>query len=196
MTDGRTIEALTNPCASLVETLATAFQDDPALSWLLPGAGNRRRMLPRFFAIMSEQSIRHGLVLSSRDKQSSALLYPAGRVDDARLRDALRLLTIFKTALPRGLKVAKAIHDHHPHPLPHLYLRYVGVAPSAQGQGRGGEMVREVIARGAALGQGVLLETATKSNVAIYARLGFEILSEWEVPGGGPKFWTMVHPAP
>ena len=56
--------------------------------------------------------------------------------------------------------------------------------------------MRAGVARAAEQGLGVLLETATPDNVAIYTRLGFEIIEEWQVPDGGPQFWTMVHPAP
>lgn len=183
----------------LAATLARAFQDDPALSWIVPNPTRRRAMLPRFFAVMAEQSHRHGEVLASADGEAASLWYPAGEVRDgpfASLRDNLRLLAQFRMDLPRGLRVADAMHAHHPHPQPYVYLRYVGVAPEAQGKGWGGAIVRAGIARAAAKGQGVLLETATESNVAIYARLGFEITEEWQVPGGGPRFWTMIHPAP
>ena len=42
--------------------------------------------------------------------------------------------------------------------------------------------------------RGVLsvLETATESNVGLYQRLGYATISEWDVAGGGPHFWTMA----
>mgnify|MGYP001800339125 CR=1 FL=1 len=76
---------------------------------------------------------------------------------------------------------------------PHSYLRYVGVAPDAQGKGWGGAVVRADVNRAAEKGIGVLLETATPSNVAIHTPLGFEIAQQWRVPKGGPDFWTMYH---
>ncbi|MBV7257981.1 GNAT family N-acetyltransferase [Erythrobacter crassostreae] len=189
------IETVTRQSSRIASTLAQAFQGDPAFSWIVTDPDARRPMLPRFFKLMAEQSLRHGTVLASGQRHAAALIYPAGEVKDDRLWDTIRLLSMFKTALPRGLKVAEAMHARHPHPQPYLYLRYVGVAPQAQGKGWGGALVRAVIASAAEVGQGVLLETATPSNVAIYSRLGFQIDSEWEVPGGGPKFWTMIHPA-
>lgn len=153
-------------------------------------------MLPRFFALMAEQSRRYGGVLAMQNRQAAALLYPAGDVKEGGFWDTLRLVGMFKTALRRAMIVGDAMHAHHPQPQPYSYLRYLGVTPSQQGKGLGGAMVREVVARAAQSGQGVLLETATQNNVPLYSRLGFEIISEWEVPGGGPKFWTMVHPAP
>jgi len=192
MTKEKSIGTVAHSDRSVASTLAAAFQDDPALAWIMPDPNTRRRMLPRFFAVMAEQSHRHGTVLASSDREAASLWYPPGEVRDDRLWDSLRLLAIFKSALPRGLKVAEAMHEHHPHPQPHAYLRYVGVSPDAQGQGWGGATIRDGIARASKAGHGVLLETATESNVAIYSRLGFEITSEWTVPGNGPRFWTML----
>jgi ribosomal protein S18 acetylase RimI-like enzyme len=179
--------------------MADAFQDDPGLSYVVPEAKRRRAMLPRFFAVMIAQSFRGGEVLASPGGEAVSLYYPPGPVKDgalALLRDNLRLATQFGRALPRGLRVAAAMHAHHPDPQPYDYLRYVGVSKAAQGKGWGGAIVRAGIERAARQGRGVLLETATRSNVAIYTRLGFEIAEEWRVPGGGPEFWTMIHPAP
>lgn len=183
----------------IARTLAQAFQDDPAFSWLLPDPRTRRRVLPRFFAVMAQQSDRHGAALASPACEAASLWYPPGTIRDglmASLWDNLRMVGVFKGALPRGLRVAEGIHAHHPHPQKFHYLRYVGVAPQAQGAGWGGAIVRAGIARAANEGCGVLLETATPDNVAIYSRLGFAITQEWSVPGGGPRFWTMIHPAP
>ncbi len=198
---GRVIEQVpaSAPRSRIAQTLATAFQDDPGLSWVMPDPAARQRVFPRFFAISAEQSHRHGEVLASQDRHAAALWYPPGVVKDGVLTslwDSLRLLGVFKTSLMRGLKVADEMYKRHPSPQPHYYLRYVGVAPEAQGKGLGGAIIRAGIVRAASEGCGVLLETATPSNVAIYTRLGFEVTAEWEVPDGGPKFWTMVHPAP
>lgn len=197
MREDRVVRPITPDQASpkLAQTLAHAFQDDPALSWIVPDSDARRRMLPGFFAIMVEQSFRHGEVLASEDFGAVSLWYPPGVVKDGpitALWDSLRQVRLFKTALPRGLKVSEAMYARHPSPQPHSYLRYVGVAPEAQGKGWGGALVRAGVARAAEKGLGVLLETATPSNVAIYSRLGFEISDEWAVPSGGPQFWTMI----
>lgn len=188
--------------SALAVTLAQAFQDDPALAWIIPDPEKRKRALPKFFAVTAQQSMRHGEVLSSACDEGSApkaaaLWYPPGHVQDGMwdaLRDNLRLLGVFGGNLPRGLKVAEAIYAHHPDPQAYCYLRYVGVAPDAQGKGWGGAIIRSGIARAAEKGLGVLLETATPANVAIYKSLGFETVAEWNVPGGGPKFWTMLRP--
>ncbi|WP_162627759.1 GNAT family N-acetyltransferase [Erythrobacter sp. KY5] len=185
--------------AQIAETLALAFQDDPALTWLLPDAERRRRALPTFFEVMVQQSHRHGEVLASPDAKAVSLWYPPGVVRDsimASFRDNLRLARVFGPVLLRGLKLAEAMAARHPDPQPHVYLRFVGVAPDAQGKGWGGALIRKGVEHAASQGFGTLLETATQSNVAIYMRLGFEIIEEWQVPDGGPRYRTMVHPAP
>ena len=195
MRQERTVNVVKRSQASprLALTLAEAFQDDPALAWIVPDPEKRRRILPGFFTVMVEQSFRHGEVLASEDHGAVSLWYPPGTVRDGvfeGLWDNLRMLGLFKAALPRGLKVAEEMYARHPSPQPHSYLRYVGVAPSAQGKGWGGALVRAGAALAADNGLGVLLETATPSNVAIYTRLGFNISEEWQVPSG-PQFWTM-----
>jgi predicted N-acetyltransferase YhbS len=67
------------------------------------------------------------------------------------------------------------------------------VRPGAQGKGWGGLAIRAGIAEANRLGVDTCLETAKQSNVGIYQRLGFEVVDEWQVPGG-PRFWTMVRP--
>ena len=200
MRDERPIEPLRKgaPLGPVASTLAAAFRDDPALSWIVPDEKRRETMLLGFFQVMADQSRRHGEILVSPDGKAASLWYPPGKVSDGvllGLYDNLRLLAGFRSDLPRGLKVAEEMYKRHPSPQPHAYLRYVGVAPEAQGKGWGGAIVRAGVAKAAEQGTGVLLETATPGNVGIYSRLGFEVSEEWKVPGG-PDFWTMIHPAP
>ena len=181
----------------VVQTLSAAFQNDPALAWLLPDPVKRKRKLVPFFKAMVGQSMRNGQVLASRQGEAASLWYPPGDVKDgfvAGLRDNLSMVGVFGASLPKGLAMAKAMYDHHPVPQADLYLRYVGVRPDKQGKGWGGKVIRAGIEIARQQGAGVLLETAEPDNVAIYSRLGFEIISEWEVPDFGPKFWTMRRP--
>lgn len=181
----------------IAQTLARAFQNDPAFSWLLPDDELRAKRLPLFFSVMRMQSHRKGQVLASHDYAAASLWYPPGVVKHGfwhDLSDNFAMLRVFGAYLPRGLKVAEAMYREHPNPQPYVYLRYVGVAPESQGKGLGSAVIRAGIKRAAAQGCGVLLETATPENVGFYSRLGFEITSEWTAPGAGPKFWTMVHP--
>ncbi|PNB46458.1 GNAT family N-acetyltransferase, partial [Pseudomonas sp. FW305-130] len=41
-------------------------------------------------------------------------------------------------------------------------------------------------------GRPVYLETANERNVGFYATLGFVVTEAWQVPKGGPMFWSML----
>lgn len=179
-----------------VETLALAFQDDPALAWIIPGADARRRRLPRFFDWLFTDHLRHGLILASPGREVVTLWRRPGRVhhhDPLTPAELWRLLAIFGPAILRADTVGRHLARHVPAGEDHLYLRYAAVRPEAQGKGWGGCAIRAGIAEADRLGVDCCLETAKRANVALYRQLGFDVVDEWQVPGG-PHLWTMLRP--
>jgi len=69
---------------------------------------------------------------------------------------------------------------------------YAGVRPKHQGKGWGGAAICEGLTRARSERLPVYLETAKESNVALYLKLGFKAVGEWDVPEGGPHFWSML----
>jgi len=183
--------------AALIRVLADAFQDDPALSWLLPDPAHRRARLPVFFAAIVHADRKAGMVLASPGDEVVTLWRAPGQSKPGLLEtlgEGWPMWRTFGLGLGRALTVSGAMARHHPVPDDYWYLRYAGVAPAAQGKGWGGAAIREGIARAAAAGKPVMLETAKEANVALYLRLGFAVIDTWQVPGGGPQFWTMLRP--
>lgn len=181
--------------AALIRTLADAFQDDPALCWILPDPVQRRTRLPRLFAAMVAADRKAGMVLASPGAEVATLWRAPGRTGAGLgelLAEAIPMVRTFGFALGRALAVNHAMEAHHPAPDDYWYLHYAAVAPTSQGRGWGGKAIRDGIARATTAGKPVLLETAKPANVGIYHRLGFEIVDTWSVPGGGPQFWTMM----
>jgi ribosomal protein S18 acetylase RimI-like enzyme len=179
-----------------VETLALAFQDDPALGWIIPNEAARRRRLPRFFDWLFADHLRHGMILASPQREVVTLWRLPGKVhhhDPLTPAELWRMVRIFGLSLARADTVGRHLSRHVPAGEDHLYLRYAAVRPEAQGKGWGGRAIRAGIAEANRLGVDTCLETAKESNVAIYQRIGFAIVDEWQVPGG-PRFWTMVRP--
>jgi ribosomal protein S18 acetylase RimI-like enzyme len=179
-----------------VETLALAFHADPALTWIFPDTAARSRRLPRFFDWRFADHLRHGMILASPEREVVTLWRVPGKVhhkDRLTLGEIWRMLAIFGPAIGRADTVGKHLGQHVPAGEDYLYLRYAAVRPGAQGMGWGGLAIRAGIAEANRLGVDTCLETAKQSNVAIYQRLGFDVVDEWQVPGG-PRFWTMVRP--
>jgi ribosomal protein S18 acetylase RimI-like enzyme len=74
----------------------------------------------------------------------------------------------------------------------HWYLFLLGVDPSRQRQGIGGRLIEPVLSKAAADGVTCYLDTTHERNVSFYRRHGFEVVTAGQVPGGGPRFWTMT----
>lgn len=180
--------------AGVVETLAQAFQTDPALSWILPDPHHRASALRSLFRTLVPADMRAGVALRSAGDEAAALWRAPGQAHGGTLeflRTVLPLIATFGTALPRGLKVQGGIDAHRPKG-GFWYLHYVGVRTAHQGKGHGGRIIRAQTAVADAEGLPCWLETATPENVPLYERLGFVTQVEWDVPGGGPHFWGMM----
>lgn len=91
----------------------------------------------------------------------------------------------------RGLDLAERLEEQHP-AVPHAHLVYLGVAPEAQGQGVGSAMLKHVLAEVDAAGLPAFLECSSERNRALYARHGFEVTGELDLPG--LHFWSMTRP--
>lgn len=194
---GEIIDGSTGERKLAVETLALAFAQDPALAWIMPEATARRRRLPRFFDWLFGDHLRHGLILTAPQREVVTFWRLPGKVhhhDPLTPAELWRMLAIFGPNILRAERAGRYISAHVPRGEEHLYLRYVGVRPEAQGKGWGGRAIRAGIAEANRRGAGVCLETATPENVVVYRRMGFDVIDDWQVPGGGPRFWTMVRP--
>ena len=59
--------------AGVVETLAQAFQTDPALSWILPDAAHRARALRGLFRVLAPADMRAGVALRADGDEAASL---------------------------------------------------------------------------------------------------------------------------
>jgi len=178
-----------------VATLAAAFHNDPAMTFMLPDPDSRARRLTKLIGWMTDQHLRLGMVLGTRDVSAVILWREPGMVhyhEPLWHPGALRFIPIFGRHLPRALRTEEGISTHLPKGEDWMYLKMAGVHPDHQGKGLGGAVIRAGLARAAERGVPSVLETATPSNVGLYQRLGYSVLREWDVAGGGPHFWTMT----
>lgn len=179
-----------------VETLALAFQDDPALAWIIPDAPARARRLPRFFDWLFADHLRHGMILTSHRREAVTLWRLPGKVhhhDPLTPAELWRLFAIFGPNIVRAERAERYLARHIPRGEAYLYLRYAAVHPAAQGKGWGGVAIRAGIEVANRRGVATCLETAKESNIAIYKRLGFVVVDDWVIPSG-PRLWTMLWP--
>jgi ribosomal protein S18 acetylase RimI-like enzyme len=181
--------------AAVATMLGRAFADDPAMSYIFPDAADRAKRLPRLFALLFDSDA-VGMRLVSQDADAGTFWRPPGQAHvpmAAYIRRLIPVLHALGASLPRAMRLGDAIEAQFPNK-PFWYLHIAGVDPARQGRGLGGASIRAGLARCDADAMPAYLETATEGNVGLYARLGFELTGEWSVPGGGPRFWSMIRP--
>ena len=180
---------------TVAHLLAAAFCDDPAMTYIFPNPARRRVRLPRVFRILFDSDGKAGPRFMTEGGEAATLWRSPGRAKVGwieMLTEAGPLARAFGTALPRALRVGNAIDAHMPgHPF--LYLHIAGCHPAYQGQGFGSRAIAAGLS--SARGMPAYLETPNPATLGLYARHGFELVGEWQVPKGGPRFWSMLRPA-
>lgn len=193
MTDVR--DAGVEDRAAVAAMLGRAFADDPGMRYIFPDDADRAKRLPRLFALLFDGDA-DGMRLVSGAADAATLWRAPGHAATplaAMIAQVPALIGALGTAIPRALRLSAAIDAHFPVE-PFWYLHVAGVDPARQGRGLGGAVIRAGLARSDASGVATYLETATQSNLGLYAALGFQLIGDWHVPRGGPQFWSMRRP--
>jgi GNAT superfamily N-acetyltransferase len=177
---------------ALARTLARAFEDDPVMRWLFPRSATRLRNNETFFRLRVRDLLRQEEVWTADDHAGGALwtlpdrwrttpheffswLPPLGRALGRRLPLALY-----------GLARVEGLHPREPH----MYLAVLGTDPSRRGQGLGGALMEPVLDECDRDGIPAYLESSKQRNVDYYARFGFRVTGELDLPRG-PRVWPM-----
>ncbi len=174
--------------------LARAFADDPAMRFIFPDPDVRARRMPRLFRLLYKADGPVGMRLTTAGGEAATLWRAPGNAHTgtlAMLREAVPMLHALGSAVRRALRVADSIEAHQPG-FPFWYLHIAGCDPAHQGKGFGAAAVRAGFDRAAADGVPIYLETPLEKNVGFYQGLGFVLTADWQVRGGGPRFWSML----
>ncbi len=181
-----------------VGALTAAFVEYPLLVLLCPNAKRRPRVTAAFGRFLFRSAVRCGGAFGTADRAAVVCSWPAGREWPTRW-DTLRTgalafawamgwrATRLMTRLEREFDAARATHV----PGPHCYVPLLGVRPEAQGKGLSRAVMQPVFERADHAGVPVYLETVPEVNVAIYQKLGFELVGHRELTARLPN-WEMV----
>ncbi|WP_380930186.1 GNAT family N-acetyltransferase [Sphingomonas arantia] len=171
---------------------ASAFQDEPALSYIIPDPTERAVRLPSLFHLLIESDDKSGLQYMTEDGAAAALWRRPGQARlgwKEMLSQARPMVSALGPHLVRALRVSHAMEQRFP-TTPFWYLHYVGCERSRQRSGLGAEVVRAGLAH--VDGYPIYLETADPDNIPFYEQLGFSITSHWRTFPGGPSFWSLL----
>ena len=186
--------------AEMARTLARAFAHDPMMTFIFPEDDVRERVLPWFLGSVISYCQRYGEVDSGPDAVACWLTPGNTTVTPLRQIWGEGILTPFKLGSePFGRLMALQNYmtkEHCAHaPEPHYYLYVLGVDPSSWGQGLGRDLMSKMLVRADSEATSCYLETQNEKNVAVYEKVGFEVMSAGKVDGHDLNVWTMKRKA-
>ena len=180
--------------------LARAFQLDPPMVYTVPDAAERARLLPSFMKTFVTYASVFGDPLTTAEKpEAVALWLPLDDLRETPERDRQagidQIPAILGTeAFRRMMHIAEISGRFHRRSASgkHLYLMFLGVEPSRQGQGLGSALIGAMLARADAEGLPCYLDTFQPRNVPLYQKHGFKITIEEVEPNSGMRGWAFL----
>ena len=169
-------------------TLARAFQNDPMMRYLMPDDRERAKTLPWFLGTVVRYCHLYGEVHTTPGEDAVACWLTPGNtsVTPGRIFRAGGALTPLKLglsgfgrlmALQAYLDKERARNASEPH----YYLYLLGVDPLSQGKGLGRRLLKPMLGRADREGRACYLETQNEKNIAVYSKVGFEVVRVGQV---------------
>lgn len=180
--------------------LARAFHSDPVWVYVVADGAERARLLPPFMKTFVTYASMFGEPFTTAEKPEAAALWlPLDDLNEYPERDRQagtdQISSILGvenfTRLMHVARMAERFH-HLTAPGKHLYLNWLGVEPSRQGQGLGSALIRPTLERADAEGLPCYLETFQLRNVPLYQKHGFKITVEDVEPSSGLRAWAFL----
>jgi ribosomal protein S18 acetylase RimI-like enzyme len=177
---------------ALADTYARAFLHDPIVRWPLPDEPDVADRIRQVFASIYLGIADDGVIWEAGDADGFAVWIPAGAAEDMFESDAAVQGSLAPLTDDDGERY-RVLWDWIEARVPDgvWYLDAIGVAPSRQGRGVGGALIRHGLEAARTAGVDAFLETGTARNVPYYERFGFHVVEEGEPAPGGPHIWFM-----
>jgi GNAT superfamily N-acetyltransferase len=183
--------------ATLTNSLASAFANDPLFTWMA-GVGPNQSIEPKlrivFNTFLKLDLVRdEHLVFMDEDGIGVAIWKAPNKWKMANgdmLRALPSMLRSFGTKATRMMGAFNAIEKVHPKE-EHYYLEALGTRQDMQSKGVGSAVIRDMLDRCDREGVPAYLESSNVRNVPFYARHGFEATGEIVVGKGAPTVTAM-----
>jgi ribosomal protein S18 acetylase RimI-like enzyme len=173
-------------------TVVGAFASDALLRWVWPEDRRYADCAQAFFGLLLDLRLAGGEVWAADEGLAVAMWDPPGGLYVTPAEDPWPALhaTFTRTERDRwsAFDAAMAVPADAP---PYWYLGVLATATDHQGLGLGSAVTAPVLAAADRAGQPAWLETMGERNLRFYARLGFTVQREADLPGGGPRCWLL-----
>jgi GNAT superfamily N-acetyltransferase len=182
---------------AVVDTIATAFADDPVWGPAFPDAELRARQAATFWRLFVTSALRYPWLLVTDRVESAALWIPPGgqelTADEERGFEDFVVSVVGRAAADPILALSEQFDSARPSE-PHFYLSLFGTHSAHRGAGLGMTLLRESLALIDELGMPAYLESSNPANNDRYRSVGFTGQSKIIGPGG-QTLTTMWRPA-
>lgn len=178
--------------AAVTDLLDRVFGEDPVSGWVFPDPDDRRAKHGTMMGAFAASALAEGYVDLAEDGSAVALWFsvpagghPADTDGPAELRRAV------DPANERVEAIARILDERHPRDRAHEHLMLIAVDASARSQGRGTELINNVLERCDREGRAAYLEASSLRSRALYARLGFVWTGSTIDLPDGPQMYPM-----
>ena len=179
---------------AVAATLAGAFQDDPAWSWVFTDPGTRLEQLQAVWTLLLEGSVAYGWIWMTPGAEAATLWIPPGLPELAEPQ-AARIGPLFDELLDGDIVRVNALMERfmtaHPPSPDHFYLSLFGTRPDCRGRGIGMGLLADNLARIDHQARPAYLESTNPVNLARYRSVGFVDHGGFDLPYDGPVVTTM-----
>ena len=160
------------------------------LEWLFPRPRRRKHGALRMFRTRLGQLIDQEQVYTT-DELAGAAIWALPNRWHVTTRETLELARlVLGPRLPILFAGLQRVDTAHPRRPPHFYLAVLGIDPPHQGRGIGSALMEPVLELCDREGVPAYLESSKQRNVDFYARHGFRVIRELQLPKG-PPMWPM-----
>lgn len=177
------------------DLVSAAFVADPILRWVFDDderwAGVGRAFVDRLVEVRMDGGEAWLVERARADPAAVSLWDPPGGIYASRPGLWAEFNGHLTPAEAVRLEAYDSLADAAQPSEAHWYLGVLAVTPTLQGRGYARQVVTPILDSADRTQTPVTLETATPLNLAIYARLGFEVRTEFELPEGGPHVWLL-----
>lgn len=185
----------------MAQVLATSFEEDPLVAFILPNTKTRVKTVAKFFRAMGRLNIQNQLAFGAGEPLEGVAVwnFPDKSVS-ATPKDLVAFLPLLFSCYPIGAQRARAVfrqldamHKKYASE-PHFYLDNLGVLPSARGKGLSSKLIRPFLEMADSQRVIAYTDTVTKSNVPLYEHFGFQCVEETHIPSTGITVFALRRP--
>jgi ribosomal protein S18 acetylase RimI-like enzyme len=179
--------------------LEKAFYTDELLNYIYGDTIHKAGKLNWFFRTTFRLAAQYGDCLGTAEQDGVLMMFPPDQTNMTigKIVKSGLLAAPFKmgwASFSRMMTFMDFAEKEHKAAISsdHYYIMTVGVLPARQGMGVGKKLMTNALETVDANKMPCYLETQNKNNVPIYQRLGFEVVSDKEIPKGGLHNWGML----